>query len=294
MNKSRKGIILAGGFGTRLYPATLCISKHLLPIYDKPMVYYPLTILMQAGIREILIISTPQDLGRYQQLLGDGSAWGIALHYQVQQHPNGIAEAFLLGEGFLDGHPSALILGDNIFHTPSLNDQLQQANQTYIGATVFAYRVPDPERFGVVAFDQKGQAISIEEKPQQPKSHYAVTGLYFYDADVVEIAKQMKPSGRGELEITDVNRVYLQRGQLQVQMMNDGFWIDAGTHESLLAASEYIAITEAKDQTKIGCPEYAAYQLGFISAAELAQLGEKIGKNGYGQYLLQIAHHTPA
>ena len=292
--KARKGIILAGGFGTRLYPATLCMSKHLLPIYDKPMVYYPLTILMQAGIREILIISTPQDLGRYEQLLGDGSAWGIRLSYQLQEHPDGLAQAFILGETFLDGHPAALVLGDNIFHTPTLVEQLQQANQTTTGATIFAYHVPDPERYGVVEFDQVGTAISIEEKPQQPKSHYAVTGLYFYDADVVEIAKQIQPSWRGELEITDVNRVYLQRGQLQVQMMNDGFWIDAGTHESLLAAGEYIATTEAKDQTKIGCPEYVAYQLGFISAAELAQLGEKLGKNGYGQYLLQIAHHTPA
>lgn len=292
--KARKGIILAGGFGTRLYPATLCMSKHLLPIYDKPMVYYPLTILMQAGIREILIISTPQDLGRYQQLLGDGSVWGIALHYQEQQHPHGIAEAFILGEAFLAGHPSALILGDNIFHTSSMINQLQQADHVSTGATVFAYRVPDPERFGVVEFDQAGQAISIEEKPPQPKSQYAVTGLYFYDAKVVEIAKQIQPSARGELEITDVNRVYLQRGQLHVQMMDDGFWIDAGTHESLLSASEYIAQTEIQQQTKIGCPEYVAYQLGFISAAELAQLGEKLGKNTYGQYLLQMAHHTPS
>lgn len=291
---ARKGIILAGGFGTRLYPATLCTSKHLLPIYDKPMVYYPLTILMQAGIREILIISTPQDLGRYQQLLGDGSAWGIALHYQVQQHPNGIAEAFILAETFLQGQPCALILGDNIFHTLSLHEQLQQASQTNTGATVFAYRVPDPERFGVVEFDQAGKAISVEEKPKQPKSHYAVTGLYFYDADVVKIAKQIKPSARGELEITDVNQVYLQCGQLQVQMMDDGFWIDAGTHDSLLEASQYIAQMEAQQQTKIGCPEYVAYQLGFISAAELAQLGEKLGKNGYGQYLRQIAHHVPS
>ena len=290
--KARKGIILAGGFGTRLYPATLCTSKHLLPIYDKPMVYYPLTLLMQAGIREILIISTPQDLGRYQQLLGDGSAWGIRLSYQLQEHPDGLAQAFILGETFLDGHPAALVLGDNIFHTPSLHEQLQQTSLTTTGATVFAYRVSDPERFGVVEFDQAGKAISIEEKPKQPKSHYAVTGLYFYDADVVEIAKQIKPSARGELEITDVNRVYLQRGQLQVQMMNDGFWIDAGTHDSLLTASQYIAQTQAQQQTQIGCPEYIAYQLGFISVAELAQLGEKLGKNSYGQFLLKVAQQA--
>ena len=285
----RKGIILAGGSGTRLHPATLALSKQLLPVYDKPMVYYPLATLMLAGVRDILVISTPQDVPRFQALLGDGSAWGLAISYCVQPSPDGLAQAFLLGRDFIGGAPSALVLGDNIFYGHDLQALLKGATERTEGASVFAYHVTDPERYGVVAFDERHRAVSIEEKPKQPKSNYAVTGLYFYDHQVCDIAAEIRPSARGELEITDVNARYLSQGQLQVEIMGRGYaWLDTGTHDSLLEAGQFIAALEKRQGLKVSCPEEIAYRAGWNSAERLEQHARSMMKNGYGHYLMRV------
>ena len=286
--QARKGIILAGGSGTRLHPATLAISKQLLPVYDKPMIYYPLSTLMLAGIRDILIISTPQDTPRFEQLLGDGSQWGLNLQYAVQPSPDGLAQAFLIGEQFLNGAPSALVLGDNIFYGHDFQNLLRSADAQTTGSTVFAYHVQDPERYGVAEFDAQGKVLSLEEKPAVPKSNYAVTGLYFYDSQVVDLAKSLKPSPRGELEITDLNKLYLQQGQLNVQLMGRGYaWLDTGTHDSLLEAGQFIATLEQRQGLKVACPEEIAFRAGWIDAAQLEKLAQPLLKNGYGKYLMQ-------
>jgi glucose-1-phosphate thymidylyltransferase len=285
----RKGIILAGGSGSRLHPATLAISKQLLPVYDKPMIYYPLSTLMLAGIREVLIISTPQDTPRFQQLLGDGSAWGLHLQYEVQSSPDGLAQAFIIGARFLGDSPSALILGDNLFYGHDFVTLLRKADEQPSGSTVFAYHVNDPERYGVVSFDAQGKAQSIVEKPAEPHSNYAVTGLYFYDSQVVDIARAVKPSRRGELEITSVNQDYLRRGQLNVQIMKRGYtWLDTGTHDSLLDAGQYIATLERRQGLKIACPEEIAWRNGWIDDGQLHRLAEPLVKSGYGQYMLSL------
>jgi len=288
-NLSRKGIILAGGSGTRLYPLTLGASKQLMPIYDKPMIYYPLTTLMFAGIREILVITTPEDQAAFQRLLGDGSQWGIELSYVAQPSPDGLAQAFILGERFLNGHPVSLILGDNIFYGHGLLALMQQANQRESGATIFGYHVDNPEAYGVAEFNGDGRVISLDEKPAQPKSNYAVTGMYFYDHQVCDLARELKPSGRGELEITDLNMAYLREGQLNVEIMGRGYtWLDTGTHENLLAAGQFVQTIEHRQGLKISCPEEAAYRRGFIDDAQLENLAAGLVKSGYGRYLTKI------
>jgi glucose-1-phosphate thymidylyltransferase len=289
--RTRKGIILAGGAGTRLHPATLSVSKQLLPVYDKPMVYYPLSALMLAGMRDVLVISTPQDTPRFEALLGDGSAWGMNLEYCVQPSPDGLAQAFILGRRFVGGAPSALVLGDNIFYGHDFHALLTRANARPHGATVFAYHVQDPERYGVVEFDARRRAIRIEEKPKAPKSSYAVTGLYFYDEQVCDIAASIKPSARGELEITEVNARYLMAGELEVEIMGRGYaWLDTGTHDSLLEAGQFIATLEKRQGLKVACPEEIAYRAGWIDAAQVEKLAAPMVKNGYGQYLLKLLH----
>jgi glucose-1-phosphate thymidylyltransferase len=291
---SRRGIILAGGAGTRLHPVTLGVCKQLLPIYDKPMVYYPLTTLMLAGIREVLIISTPEDTERFERMLGDGAKWGMTIGYAVQPRPEGLAQAFIIGERFVRGEPSTLVLGDNLFFGSGFTGLLQEADQRVDGATVFAYRVSTPEAFGVVTFDAEGRALTIEEKPEHPRSNYAVTGLYFYDGDVVDIAKSLKPSARGELEITDVNRRYLNEGRLSVRRMARGMaWLDTGTHDSLLEAAHFIQTVEKRQGLKVGCPEEIAWRQGWIGNAELERLAAPLAKSGYGHYLLSLLEHGP-